>query len=211
MICVLLAVLTILANPGDSVSIELQEPAKLVLEDPCMFFESSLNTSANLSAGLHQIKIGILCKPGEKLIKANGETIAVVKVEKATTETVANYTSQLEKKVVALQNELNKTIVELGKTREELKKNQEEIRKLENEKALLEIELNLMKDIFNSLQERYKALIKDLETKRGEINQMEEEIKALSSQSQTLRVSTLFLVAIFVGSFTAVLMMTRRF
>lgn len=210
MIWAILAVLTIFANPGDTISLELQQPAYAVLEDPCMFFESTLNNSANLSEGAHLIKVGILCTSGEKKIEANGEIIAVVKVEKASENVIANYTSQVERQAVALEKELNKTIAELERTKEELKKNQEAMKKLENEKDLLEIELSLVKDNLNILQAKYNALSQDLETKRAKIEQMEEEIKMLSSQSQTFRASTFFLVSIFIGSFVAVLMMTRR-
>lgn len=210
MIWVILSVLTIFANPGDEISLELQQPATVVLEDSCMFFESSLNSSANLSAGSHLVKVGIFCTPGEKKIKANDEIIAVVNVEKVTSDTIANYTSRLERKVITLQSELNKTILELEKTRKELKNSSEAMKRLESEKSLLEIELNLMKDRFNNLQARYDFLSKDLETKKAKLAQMEEEIKALSSQSQTFRVATFFLVSIFLGSFSAILLMTRR-
>ncbi|MFN3383572.1 MAG: hypothetical protein ACK401_01595, partial [Archaeoglobaceae archaeon] len=179
-------------------------------EDPCMFFESTLNSTANLPKGTHQIKVSILCKPGDKEVKANEEIIAVVKVEKASEEFVANYTSNLERTVISLQNKLNKSLEELEKVREEIKKKEEAIKKLENEKGLLEIELTLTKDNLNNLQTRFDALSKDLETKKAKIREMEEEIKELSSQSQNFRVSTFFLVSIFIGSFAAVSMMTRR-
>lgn len=210
MIWALLAVLMIFANPGDTINIELQQPAKVVLEDPCMFFESTLNNSADLSEGLHLIKVGILCTAGEKKIEANGEIFAVVKVENTSAEVVANYTSQLERRAIVLEKELNKTIAELEKMKEELKESQETVKRLENEKGLLEIELSLVKDSLNSLQAKYDALTKDLEAKKAKIEKMEAEIKELSSQSQMFRSSTLFLVSIFIGSFVAIVIMTRR-
>lgn len=210
MMWLILAVLTIFANPGDTISFELQQQAQVTLEDPCMFFETTLNNSANLSAGVHLVKVGILCKPGEKRIEANKTTIAVVKVGNVSNEFIANYTSQLEKRAVVLERELNKTTAELEKVKEELRKSQDAVMRLEREKGLLEVELSLLRDNLKDLQTKYDALSKDLQTKRAKIEKMEEEIKALSSESQTFRASTLFLVSIFAGSFAAVILMTRR-
>lgn len=209
MIWLLFALVTILANPGDTISLELQQPAQVSL-DPCMFFESTLNSSANLTEGVHLIKVGILCKPGEKKILANETSIAIVRVENVSTEFIVNYTSQLEKMAVFMEKELNRTIEELERAKEELKKSNETIKKLESEKNLLEIELSLLRSELGSLQAKFDALSKEVETKRAQIEKMEEEIRSLSNESQVFRASTFFLVSIFFGSFAAVLLMTRR-
>lgn len=209
MIWLLLATLMIFSNPGEEVRLNLTDSAELRVDDQCIFFKETLNSSANLPPGLHELVIGFNCTPGDKMVFANDWPYAIIRVGNLNSLALDN-ASKIQIELLKTKKELNSTFEKLQKIKEELNSSLSRIEKLEREKRLLEIELTLLNDSYRDLSAKYERLSRELEVKRLRISEMEDEIRALSELSSTYRATTLFLVSIFIGSFTATYLMSRK-
>lgn len=210
MIWLLLATLTFFANPGSEFEFSLNNSTTLLADDPCIFFEETLQNVANLSAGVHKFRVGINCSPGFKLISANGSNFAVIIVSQISSESILNYASKMEKENVQIKNNFSSLEKRVKELENKINETETLIAKLENEKEILSAEKSMLEDSYRSLQDKFNALSRDLENRKAKITQMEEEIKKLAQQSSNYRIATLFLISIFVGSFTATAIMMRR-
>ncbi|MEM1579174.1 MAG: DUF4472 domain-containing protein [Archaeoglobaceae archaeon] len=210
MIWLLLASLTFFANPGSEIQFHLNESTTLVADDPCIFFEETLQSKANLSPGVHKFRVGINCSPGFKAISANDSNFAVIIVSQIGFETILNYAGNLEKENIQIKNNISSLEKKVKELEIKLNETEAQITKLENEKKLLTVEKSMLEDSYKSLQDRFNTLSRDLENRKAKITQMEEEIRSLAQQSSNYRIATLFLISIFVGSFVATAVMMRR-
>lgn len=206
----LFSVLILSANVGDTITIPVAEKTTLTAEDPCMYFKETMSNVAEVGPGEYKLQIGANCSEGIKLVYANGVRIAAISVSPAKPETLQNY-------AIAIEKEFRNIIMNYSLLREELNKLSQRVRELEQdntklktEKTALETELKITKENYDLLQTKYAAISQDLESKKNKLSQMEIELKSLSEQSTTYRITTLFLVSIFLGSFTATVMMLRR-
>lgn len=211
MIWLLLSILTLFANPGDNFTVTITQPALLETSDSCLFFVETMNSSAYLPAGSYVVKVGASCEPGVKYVTANGLRIAEVSVSsQLNQEKLKNYALWLESKLMAISGEIAVLKGKIENLNRKLNETESEKDKLEMEKKTLEMEFFRLNETYNSLKLRYDLLSEEFEGRALKIAQMESEIKSLAEQSATYRMATFFLVSIFVGSFTAMVMMTRR-
>lgn len=211
MIWLLLSILTFFAVPGDNVTITISEAAILQTSDECVYFVESMNNSAFLPAGVHLLKVGATCQPGVKYVTANNLKIAEIMVKtERNSDKLFEYAVWLESKLKEMKSEFLSLRDEINETTEKLRKAELEKEKLEKEKRMLELELKDLNETYNSLVLKYGLLGEELENKTSKIAQMESEIKSLSEQSTTYRIATFFLVSLFIGSFTAMVWISRK-
>ncbi|MCS7144402.1 MAG: hypothetical protein NZ879_05205 [Archaeoglobaceae archaeon] len=211
MMWLFLSILTIFAYPGDNVTITITEPSLLETSDPCMFFVENMNSSAYLPAGSHTLKIGAKCLPGIKFVTANKLRIAEITVSSEINEQkLMDYAYWLERKLIKINSDILTLREELKNVTQKLNETKTEKDKIEMEKKMLEFELIRLNESYNSLKLRFDLLSEESENKTSKIAQMEIELKSLAEQSTTYRIATFFLVSIFIGSFTAMVIMTRR-
>lgn len=207
---ILLSILIFSVSVGENVTIPVNEHTILRAEDPCMYFNKTLSNVAEVEPGEHILQIGLNCSEGIKVVFANENRIAAISVSPAKPEKIQNYALYLEKEFRDSGVKYNMLAEELNKISKKLKEAEEENSKLKIEKTALETELKGMKESYELLQGKYTALSHNLESEKSKVSQMELELKSLSAQSATYRITTLFLISIFIGSFTATVMMLRR-
>ncbi|MEM4945790.1 MAG: hypothetical protein QXU31_05725 [Archaeoglobaceae archaeon] len=211
MIWLLLSILTLFASPGDNFTITITQPALIETSDSCLFFVETMNGSAYLPAGSYVVKVGASCEPGVKYVTANGLRIAEVSVTSdLKQENLRKYAIWLESKLMAISSEIGLLREEIENLTQKLNEIESEKSKLEMEKKTLETEFFRLNESYNSLKLRYDLLSEEFESRAIKISQMESEIKSLAEQSATYRIATFFLVSIFVGSFSAMVIMIRR-
>ncbi|TDA27991.1 MAG: hypothetical protein DSO00_06150 [Archaeoglobi archaeon] len=211
MMWMLMAVLTVFAVPGDNVTVMISEPSLLETSDPCMFFLETMNSSAYLPEGSHTIKVGAACSPGVKFVEANGSRIAEITVlSEVKPEKLLEYAAWIEEELMKTHKELSSLKGEVENLTQKLNETISEKERIENDKRLLELELSGLRLNYSSLVIRYNLLSQELENKTGKIAEMESEIKSLSEQSTNYRVATFFLLSVFVGSFAAMVLMSRK-
>lgn len=211
MIWLILSILTVFAVPGDNVTITITTPSILETSDPCLYFVETMNSSAYLPAGSHILKVGASCLPGVKFVTANELRIAEITVSsEVNEEKLLEYAGWLERELMAINSQLSSLRNEIKNVTQKLSETESEKDRIEKEKKTLELKLVELNESYNSLKLRYDLLSEEFESKKIKISQMESEIKSLAEQSATYRIATFFLVSIFVGSFTAMLIMTRR-
>ncbi|MEM0215519.1 MAG: hypothetical protein QW384_06005 [Archaeoglobaceae archaeon] len=211
MIWLLLSILTLFASPGDNFTITITQPALIETSDSCLFFVETMNSSAYLPAGSYVVKVGASCEPGVKYVTANGLRIAEVSVTPdLKQENLRKYAIWLESKLMAISSEIGLLRGEIENLTQKLNEMESEKSKLEMEKKTLETEFFRLNESYNSLKLRYDLLSEEFESRAIKISQMESEIKSLAEQSATYRIATSFLVSIFVGSFSAMVIMIRR-
>ncbi|TDA26856.1 MAG: hypothetical protein DSN99_05520 [Archaeoglobi archaeon] len=211
MMWMLMAVLTVFAVPGDNVTVMISEPSLLETSDPCMFFLETMNSSAYLPEGSHTIKVGAACSPGVKFVEANGSRIAEITVlSEVKPEKLLEYAAWIEEELMETHKELSSLKGEVENLTQKLNETISEKERIENDKRLLELELSGLRLNYSSLVIRYNLLSQELENKTGKIAEMESEIKSLSEQSTNYRVATFFLLSVFVGSFAAMVLMSRK-
>lgn len=207
---ILLSILVFSVSAGENVTIPVSEPAVLQADDPCMYFLESMGNVASVQPGEHILQVGLTCSEGTKYVLGNGSTIAVISVSPAKSETVIKYAIFLENEIKNVWKNYTLLSEEINNLSERVNELEQENSKLKTEKLALETELRAYRDSYDQLQAKYFTIIQDLESKKSKISQMEVELKNLSEQSATYRATTLFLVSIFVGSFTATAIMLRR-
>lgn len=211
MIWMLLSILTLFAVPGDNFTVTITQPALLETSDSCLFFVDTMNSSAYLPAGSYVVKVGASCEPGVKYVTANGLRIAEVSVTSdLKPENLRKYAVWLESKLMTVSSEIGVLKGKIENITRKLNETEAEKSKLEMEKKALEMEFFRLNESYNSLKLRYDLLSEEFESRAIKIAQMESEIKSLAEQSMTYRMATFFLVSIFVGSFTAMVLMIRR-
>jgi len=211
MIWLLLSILTLFASPGDNFTITITQPALIETSDSCLFFVETMNGSDYLPAGSYVVKVGASCEPGVKYVTANGLRIAEVSVTSdLKQENLRKYAIWLESKLMAISSEIGLLRGEIENLTQKLNEIESEKSKLEMEKKTLETEFFRLNESYNSLKLRYDLLSEEFESRAIKISQMESEIKSLAEQSATYRIATFFLVSIFVGSFSAMVIMIRR-
>jgi hypothetical protein len=211
MMWMLMAVLTVFAVPGDNVTVMISEPSLLETSDPCMFFLETMNSSAYLPEGSHTIKVGAACSPGVKFVEANGSRIAEITVlSEVKPEKLLEYAAWIEEELMKTHKELSSLRGEVENLTQKLNETISEKERIENDKRSLELELSGLRLNYSSLVIRYNLLSQELENKTGKIAEMESEIKSLSEQSTNYRVATFFLLSVFVGSFAAMVLMSRK-
>lgn len=204
------SILILSVSVGENVTISVNERSTLKVEDPCMYFRETMSSVAEVEPGVYTLQIGLNCSEGIKVVSANGNRIAAVSISPAKSEVIQKYAFYLEKELRAAGEKYNKLFEELNKTLKKLKDLEEENLKLKTDKTALETELRSVKESYELLQRRYNTLTQNLESERGKISQMEIELKSLSAQTATYKTVTLFLISIFIGSFTAMVIMLRR-
>lgn len=207
---VLLSILIFSVSAGENVTIPVNETAVLQADDSCMYFLESMSNVANVPPGEHKLQIGLMCSEGIKVVTANGSRIAAISVSPAKPEIVLKYAIYLENEIKNVWKNYSLLSEEVNKLSERVNALEQENSKLKTEKLSLETELRAYKDSYDQLQSKYSAISQDLESKKNRISQMEIELKNLSEQSTTYRITTFFLVSIFIGSFTATAIMIRR-
>lgn len=211
MMWLLLSILTVFAYPGDNVTITINQPSFLETSDPCLFFVETMNNSAYLSAGPHTLKVGAGCLPGVKFVTANKLRIAEITVSaELDQQKLQEYALWLEKKLIAIKSELSSLRDEIKTLTQKINETELERDKIAKEKKTLELEFIKLNESYNTLKLKYDLLSEEAERKTSKIAQMEIEIKSLAEQSTTYRIATFFLVSIFVGSFTAMVIMSRK-
>ncbi|MEG9193921.1 MAG: hypothetical protein V6S10_01145 [Candidatus Methanoglobus sp.] len=211
MMWMLMAVLTVFAVPGDNVTVMTSGPSLLETSDPCMFFLETMNSSAYLPEGLHTVKVGAACSPGVKFVEANGSRIAEITVlSEVKPEKLLEYAAWIEEELMKTHKELSSLKGEVENLTQKLNETISEKERIENDKRSLELELSGLRLNYSSLVIRYNLLSQELENKTGKIAEMESEIKSLSEQSTNYRMAIFFLLSVFVGSFAAMVLMSRK-
>jgi len=201
MIWLILALLLV-SNPGGEIKLNLTDSGKVEISDQCIFFKDTFNNSAVLEPGLYDLKVGFNCSPGDKTIFLDGKTYATVRIKKLDDEDLNNAT-KVQIELLKTKKELSLTVEKLQEIVEELNKSMLEIEKLEKEKASLENELKILNERYEDLQMKYESISRELEGKKKKLMEMEKEVQSLSDLNLTYRTTMLFLVSIFIGSFTS--------
>jgi hypothetical protein len=200
---ILLTLTTMQANPGDVLDVTVNESAVLSVNDSCVYFIESMTNTLDADAGSHEVKVGINCSPGIKEIKASGETLMLINVSEANKTYVSTYAAQMERKNLALQKKIEK----LEENLNEMKTKYEES---ERQKALLKIDNELLQNQIKSLLDELNKSQKELKEKKGILSILQSQLQSLSIQSQIYRLVTFFILSLFVGSYAALLYMSKK-
>ncbi|WP_290598198.1 MULTISPECIES: hypothetical protein [unclassified Archaeoglobus] len=200
---ILLTLTTMQANPGDVLDVTVNESAVLSVNDSCVYFIESMTNTLDADAGSHEVKVGINCSPGIKEIKASGETLMLINVSEANKTYVSTYAAQMERKNLALQKKIEK----LEENLNEMKTKYEES---ERQKALLKIDNELLQNQIKSLLDELNKSQKELKEKKGTLSILQSQLQSLSRQSQIYRLVTFFILSLFVGSYAALLYMSKK-
>lgn len=213
------------AVQGDVINLTLTEPAQVVL-DECMYFENTLTSTANLSAGDYAIKITHSCY-GSYFIEiksAKGLETIQVKVEKdsepeSSLVELDNQILNLKKEILQLENRnsylqnlvetLNSINVELY---DRIKEYAEKNRDLKSQVS----KLSLMAENCSKVVENLKGILKSknetvtvLESENAQlkarINSLNQSLTAASSYSEIFRTLFFTTLAFLVGSLFAIL------
>lgn len=200
---ILLTLTTMQANPGDVLDVTINEPAVLSVNDSCVYFIESMTNTLDADAGSHEVKVGINCSSGIKEIKANGETLMLINVSEANKTYVSTYAAEMERKNFALQKKIEK----LEKNLNEMKTKYEES---ERQKALLKIDNELLQNQIKSLLDELNKSQKELKEKKGILSILQSQLQSLSRQSQIYRLVTFFILSLFIGSYAALLYMSKK-
>jgi len=213
------------AVQGDVINLTLTEPAQVVL-DECMYFESTLTSAANLSAGEYMIKITHSCYGSHfiEIKSAKGlETIQVNVGEDNNPENslveMDNQILNLKKKILQLENRnsylqnlvetLNNINVELYDRTKEYAEENKDLRSRVNE-------LSLMAENCSKVVEDLKATLKSknetltfLENEnvqlKAQIDSLNQSLTAANTYSEIFRTLFFTTLAFLVGLLFAIL------
>ncbi len=209
-VLILLTLATMQAHPGDVLNITITDSAVLSVNDSCVYFPESMASTLNADAGTHEVKVGINCSAGVKEIKANGESLMLIDVQEAGSSYIVNYAAEMERQNLALQKEVKNLKLQLEKLGEKLNELKTRYEESERQKGLLEVENNLLKDQIKSLEDKLNRTQKELKEKKGTLSVLQTELQSMNEQSQIYRLATFFILSLFVGSYAALLYVSRK-
>ncbi|MEM0202628.1 MAG: hypothetical protein QXO16_03370 [Archaeoglobaceae archaeon] len=226
MILLLLALLsTNIAFQGASFNLTLSEQTEVFLDD-CMFFEHSLKSVENLSAGSYVVIVGYGCE-GLKTItlrSASGEEKLVVEIRKA--ENFSKEVTELQKEMIKFkkENEALRSRIEYLQSLVEIVNSinvdlydkikaygEENLRlksELENARAELvnySKSLNTTTATLLELQKTVEELKAENSKLNSELKNLEAHMKSVAFYTDVFKFSTILLLAILVGIFLAFL------
>jgi len=201
-IMALITLLTLQALPGDVVSINVTDAAMLTVSDDCMYFADNLQPSIDAMPGEYGLKIGINCTPGLKEVYANGKVLARIEVNETSID-YQTYAAQLEKENLALEKEVKNLEEEL----EELKSQLEDF---QNKVKMLQIQNEMQIQQIEKLEKELEGASLKLQEKTGNLEKLREELEELNRQSSIYKIATFFMVSLFVGSFVALVSISRK-
>ncbi|MEM0088589.1 MAG: hypothetical protein QW672_05190 [Archaeoglobaceae archaeon] len=226
MILLLLALLsTNIAFQGTSFNLTLSEQTEVVLDD-CMFFEHSLKSVENLSAGNYVVIVGYGCEGLKTIIlkSVSGEERAVIEIRKA--ENFNKEVTELQKEMIKFrrENEALRSRIEYLQSLVEIVNSinvdlydkikaygEENLRlksELENARAeLANYSKNLSKTTATliELQKTVEELKAENSKLSSELKDLEAHIKSVAFYTDVFKFSTILLLAILVGIFLAFL------
>lgn len=201
-IIALIALLTLQASPGDILSINVTDVAMLTVSDECMYFVDNLQPSINATPGEYALKIGINCTPGLKEVYANGEVLARIEVNETSID-YQSYAAKLEKENLALE----KGVKSLEEKLKELKSQLED---LQRNAKMLQIQNEMQKQQIEELEKELEGASLKLQKKTGDLEKLRQELEELNRQSSLYKTATFFMVSLFVGSFVALVFVSRK-
>lgn len=206
----LLTVTTMQAYPGDVLNVTVNDSAVLSVNDSCMYFIESMSGNLSATAGVHELKVGLNCTPGVKEVKADGEALMLVEVQEVSKDYIANKSAIIERENLLLKKqvgELKEKVVELNKTLKDLRDRYEES---ERQNELLKLNINLLQDQIKSLQTELNESRAELAAKKLALSDLQAQLKSMSEQSQIYRVVTFFILSLFIGSYAALVYLSRK-
>ncbi len=200
----LMVVLTaIQASPGDIVDVNVTHPALLSVNDTCMYFIENLKPTIQATEGVYHLKVGLNCTPGLRSVKADDEVVMLVNVSKVDSSYIANYAANLEKSYLKLEmklSELQKDLSDLNS------KYREAIR----QKEMATIQIGLLKDQVAKLKNEIEKLKEKLESKETAISDLQKELRNTVKQGEIYRVATYFMLSLILGTFAALVYLSRK-
>jgi len=206
---ILITLLTFQALPGDVVNLSITDYATLTASDNCMYFIDSLQTSINVTPGEYGLKIGINCSKGLKEVYANGEVLAQIEVGETEID-YQSYAAQLEKENLGLKMLVKSLKDELKDAEKKVEELNSQLEELQNQAKILQIQNELQKQQIEDLKKKLEEVNSELQDKINVLEKLREEIKELNRQSIIYKLATLFVVSLFVGSFVALVFVSRR-
>ncbi|MBO8180417.1 MAG: hypothetical protein H0Z19_08060 [Archaeoglobus sp.] len=201
-IIALIALLTLQASPGDILSINVTDVAMLTVSDECMYFVDNLQPSINATPGEYALKIGINCTPGLKEVYANGEVLARIEVNETSID-YQSYAAKLEKENLALEKEVKSL-------EEKLKELKSQLEDLQRNAKMLQIQNEMQKQQIEELEKELEGASLKLQKKTGDLEKLRQELEELNRQSSLYKTATFFMVSLFVGSFVALVFVSRK-
>ncbi len=220
MIAFLLILATIQAAqvyPGENVTVYLDHPALLSVDDSCVYFAESLTNTLQAQPGNHTLHVGINCTAGVKTIKADGVELMSFEVLQPEEGYVYSYAAKLERENLKLRTEIASLKSELENLNKKLREYRSMYEKAESEKKVLEVEKRLMSAQIEKLKQRVVELRKELDSVESElkssrdtIDDLRTQIADLSGKLAAYRTVALFILALFVGSYAALIVMSRK-
>ncbi|WP_456329665.1 hypothetical protein [Archaeoglobus sp.] len=208
-IIALIALLTLQASPGDVVSINVTDAAMLAVSDDCMYFVDNLQPSINATPGEYALKIGINCTPGLKEVYANGEVLARIEVNETSID-YQSYAAKLEKENLDLEKEVKNLEEKLKGAQEQTEVLKSQLEDLQRNAKMLQIQNEMQKQQILQLEKKLETASSELREKTGNLEKLREEIEELNRQSSLYRTATFFMVSLFVGSFVALVFVSRK-
>lgn len=191
--------LAILAMPGDVVSFSLNESAYLNVSDNCLLVDSTFATP-----GEHYLYVGFNCSAGKYFLLANGTKFLDLEVKEVNE-------SQIVSLATVYQLELIKLRGQVKGYEEKISNLSKRVEELEKEKSMLEVQNKLLNDNIERLQLDLAKMKSELTSKTSEIQDLRSQIESVSGENQIYRAIALFLIALFAGSYVAIIYQSKKF
>ncbi len=207
MIAILLA--AIIAYPGTVLNVSVDGTAVLSVSDACLFFDN-LDGALIAEPGIYKLHVGYNCTAGEYEVYANDSTLLKISVNDVNESYLRNAAAELQRENLRLRDEVLQLELLLRDARTKIEELRGKLEKVEREKRMLEVENGLLKDEIGRLSDAVKNLRAELKSKREKIDALSGKIEELSGELQTYRAIAVFLIALFAGSYAAIVYASRK-
>ncbi len=207
MIAILLA--AIIAYPGAVLNVSVDSAAVLSVSDTCLFFDN-LNGTLIAEPGIYKLHVGYNCTAGEYEVYANNSTLLKISVGEVNESYLRNAAAELQRENLRLRDKVLQLELLLRDAQAKIEELRGELEKVEREKKMFEVENSLLKDRIDRLSDAVKNLRAELKSKREEVDELSGKVEELSSELQTYRAIAVFLVALFAGSYAAIVYASRK-
>ncbi len=191
--------LAILAIPGDIVSFNLNESAYLSVSSNCLFLDSTF-----ADPGEHYLYVGFNCSAGKYFLLVNGTEFLDLEVKEVNESQIISSATNYQTKFIKLKGQLKgyeEALSELSKR----------VNEIEKEKSMLEVQNKLLNDNIERLQLDLAKMKSELTSKTSEIQDLRSQIESVSGENQIYRAIALFLIALFAGSYVAIIYQAKKF
>ncbi|MET1125160.1 MAG: hypothetical protein ABWW66_07915 [Archaeoglobaceae archaeon] len=191
MIALLLALLVL---PGGYVNVS----GNAVVGD-CMFFDEELQV----------VYVGLNCTPGTYKLLVDGEEV-FVEVEGVNESYLAELGARYQFEALKLRKQLAEVLEQLEAANAAIENLSLQLQAKTVELEAEKVRNAMLSSEIQRLEQTVSALSSEIESKESELNRLAEQLNSLNEQLGIYRTVAFFVVALFVGSYAAIIFASRR-